>query len=152
MAILQFQRHMNVQQQMQQPKVATTKQELPPPVERPKLKQDVTEEEQESFHQDRKRFSCCNDIPAGQEAYQLFNCYERGLKDSYLTKTPTYLTHEKQPFGPNEKYDCIKYRQQCAPHKILSLRQDQGQNTRDFFVKVKVQATTCNFRMSYRSS
>ena len=48
-ATLQFQSHMVVHQQTQQPKVGTTKQKLPP-VERPKLNQDVTEEEWESFY------------------------------------------------------------------------------------------------------
>ena len=69
---------MVVHQQTQQPKVGTTKQKLPP-VERTKLNQDVTEEEWESFYQDWKRFSRCTDIPAGQQADQLFNCCEKGL-------------------------------------------------------------------------
>ncbi len=81
-ALIQFQSHMAAHQQPPQARVATTKQKLPP-MERPILKQDVTEEEWDSFNQDWKRFSRCTDIPAGQVADQLFDCCERGLGGFY---------------------------------------------------------------------
>ena len=50
-ALIQFQSHMAAHQQTPQARVATTKQKLPP-IERPKLKQDIIQEEWDSFNQD----------------------------------------------------------------------------------------------------
>ena len=50
--------------------VKSSKQKLPP-IERPKLKQDITEVEWDTFTQEWKRFKRCTEIPNGQEADQL---------------------------------------------------------------------------------
>ena len=75
--IIQFQNYLASHQQ---PLQKTTKQKLPP-IERPTIKQDITEEEWDSFNQEWKRFKRCTDIPISQEADQLFDYCEKGLGD-----------------------------------------------------------------------
>jgi len=146
-ATLQFQSHMVVHQQTQQPKVGTTKQKLPP-VERPKLNQDVTEEEWESFYQDWKRFSRCTDIPAGQQADQLFNCCEKGLGRLLLKENPNVIdAGETALLEAMKSMAVIKIATSVRRTQLLSLRQDHGQNIREFYANVKAQASTCNFRV-----
>ena len=73
-AVLFFQSHLA--SHTQAPAVKTSKQKLPP-IERPKLKQDITEEEWGTFTQDWKRFKRCTEIPVGQEADQLCDCCDK---------------------------------------------------------------------------
>ena len=144
-ALIQFQSHMAAHQQPPQARVATTKQKLPP-IERPKLKQDVTKEEWESFNQDWKRFSRCTDIPTGQEADQLFDCCERGLGRLLLKEYPDIIeAGETALLDAMKKMAVIKIATSVRRTKLLSLQQDHGQNIREFYANVKAQASTCNF-------
>ena len=68
-ALMQFQSHMAVHQQSQVSRPATTKQKLPP-IERPKLKQDINEEEWDTLHRNGSASSAAQ---AFQSARRLTN-------------------------------------------------------------------------------
>ena len=89
-ALMKFQSHLASHQQPSQIRAPTTKQKLPP-IERPKLKQDVTKEEWDSFNQEWKRFKRCTYIPNGQVADQLFDCCEKGLRRLLLKYEPDII-------------------------------------------------------------
>ena len=78
-ALLQFQSHLASHSQSKTQTNSQSDGQKLPPIERPILKQDVTEEEWECFTQEFKRFKRCAAIPAGQEADVLFSCCERSL-------------------------------------------------------------------------
>jgi len=144
-ALIQFQSHMAAHQQTPQARVATTKQKLPP-IERPKLKQGITQEEWDSFNQEWKRFRRCTDIPVGQEADQLFDCCERGLGRLLLKEDPGIIEQgELALLNAMKKMAVIKIATSVRRTKLLSLQQDHGQNIREFYANVKAQASTCNF-------
>ena len=81
---------MAVHQQSPVSQPASTKQRLPP-IERPTLKQDINDEEWETFTQEWKRFQRCASIPTGQEADQLFVCCEEGLGRLLLKEDPDVI-------------------------------------------------------------
>ena len=144
-ALMQFQSHMAVHQQSQVSRPATTKQKLPP-IERPKLKQDINEEEWDTFTQEWKRFKRCTSIPMGQEADQLFDCCERSLGRLLLKEDPNIIdTGETALLGAMKKMAVIKVATSVRRTKLLSLKQDHGQSIREFYANVKAQAATCNF-------
>lgn len=144
-ALLQFQSHIASHQVPPQARVASTKQKLPP-IERPKLKQDVTEEEWESFNQEWKRFKRCTDIPVGQESDQLFDCCERSLGRLLLKEDPDIIeAGEEALIDAMKKMAVIRIATSVRRTKLLSLKQDHGQNIREFYANVKAQASTCNF-------
>ena len=144
-ALLQFQSHMASHQQTQQARVATTKQKLPP-IERPKLKQDINEEEWNTFYQEWKRFRRCTDIPVGQESDQLFDCCEKSLGRLLLREDPDIIeAGEEALLDAMKKMAVIKIATSVRRTKLLSLKQDHGQNIREFYANVKAQASTCNF-------
>lgn len=144
-ALLQFQSHMTVHQQSQVSRPDTTKQKLPP-IERPKLKQDINEEEWDTFTQEWKRFKRCTSIPTGQEADQLFDCCERGLGRLLLKEDPDIIdTGEAALLEAIKKMAVLKVATSIRRTKLLSLKQDHGQPIREFYANVKAQAATCNF-------
>ena len=131
-ALLQFQSHMASHQQTQQARVATTKQKLPP-IERPKLKQDINEEEWNTFYQEWKRFRRCTDIPVGQESDQLFDCCEKSLGRLLLREDPDIIeAGEEALLDAMKKMAVIKIATSVRRTKLLSLKQDHGQNIRAF--------------------
>ena len=147
-ALAQFQSHLAGHQMAahQPPQArAPTKQKLPP-IERPKIKQDVTEEEWNSFTQEWKRFKRCTEIPTGQEADQLFDCCEKGLGRLLLKEDPDIIdAGENSLLGAMQKMAVIKIATSVRRTKLLSLKQDHGQSFREFYANVKAQASTCNF-------
>ena len=144
-ALLQFQSHMASHQQAPQARPASTKQKLPAIV-RPKLKQDITEEEWETFKQEWKRFRRCTEIPIGQEADQLFDCCEQGLGRLLLKEDASIIEAGEEPLMVAMKaMAVIKVATSVRRTKLLSLKQDHGQNFREFYANVKAQASTCNF-------
>ena len=98
-AVLQFQSHLASHTQ---PSAAKSSKQKLPPIERPKLKQDITEEEWDTFTQEWKRFKRCTDIPVGQEADQLFDCCEKLLRRLILK-----VGGER--FSKNHQHMCIAY-------------------------------------------
>ena len=116
-ALIQFQSHMAAHQQPPQARASTTKQKLPR-IERPTLKQDVSEEEWDSFNQEWKRFRRCTDIPAGQEADQLFDCSERGLGRLLLKEDPDIIgAGEKALLDAMKEDGCHKDHNQRASYQ-----------------------------------
>ena len=87
-AVLLFQSHLA--SHTQPTAVKSSKQKLPP-IERPKLKQDISEEEWGTFIQEWKRFKRCTDIPTGQEADQLFDCCDKTLGRLILKENPDVI-------------------------------------------------------------
>ena len=142
-AILQFQSHMSGHEPKGQP--ISTKQKLPP-IERPILKQDVNEEEWETFMQEWRRFKRCASIPKGQEADQLFDCCEKGLGRLLLKEDSDIIdAGEEALIGAMKKMAVIKVAISIRRTKLLSLKQSPGQSFREFYANVKAQAATCNF-------
>ena len=143
-AILQFQSHMSGHEQSKGQPISTKKKL--PPIERPVLKQDVNEEEWETFIQEWRRFKRCASIPKGQEADQLFDCCEKGLGRLLLKEDSDIIdAGEEALIGAMKKMAVIKVAISIRRTKLLSLKQSPGQSFREFYANVKAQAATCNF-------
>ena len=104
---MQFQSHMSGHEQSKGQPIST-KQKLPP-IERPVLKQDVNEEEWETFIQEWRLFKRCASIPKGQESDQLFDCCEKGLGRLLLKEDSDIIdAGEEALIGAMKKMAVIK--------------------------------------------
>ena len=126
---------------------APAKQKLPP-IERPHIKQDVTDEDWASFIIEWRRFKRCTDIPAGQEADQLFDCCERGLGRLLIKENPDIIAAgEDELLVALKRMAVIKIATSVRRAKLLASKQDHGESIREFYANVKAQASTCDFNV-----
>ena len=110
------------------------------------MKQDITEEEWETFTQEWKRFKRCTDIPVGQEADQLFDCCEKTLGRLVIKENPEIIeSGEEELLQALKRMAVIKIATCVRRTKLLTLKQDSGQLIREFYANVKAQAATCDF-------
>ena len=145
-ALIQFQSHLSAHQQIQNSSSAAPNKQKLPPIERPILKQDISEEEWDSFLQEWKRFKRCTDIPSDQEADHLFNCCEKGLRRLILKEDPDLINAgEDKLIEAMKKMAVIKVATSIRRTKLLSMKQEPGQSIREFFANTKAQAATCGY-------
>ena len=141
-ALLQFQSHMSVHQQSSN---QATGQKLPP-IERPVLKQDITEEEWESFKQYWKRFKRVAALSGSQIADQLFMCCESALGRLILKQNPDIIeAGESQLLDAMRQMSVIKVATSIRRTKLMTMKQEQGQSIREFYANAKSQAATCSY-------
>lgn len=143
-AVAMFNSHL-LTHQPQSSSRSTTKQKLPP-IARPNVKQDITEEEWTAFELEWNRFKRCTDIPHGQEADQLYDCCEKGLGRLLVREDPAIVeAGEKALLDAIKRMAVIKVATSVRRTKLLSSKQDHGETFREFYANVKAQASVCKF-------
>ena len=71
--------------------VNTTAKQKVPPIDRPEIKQDVTDEDWATFIAEWSRFKRCTDIPGRCIGDQLFQCCERSLGRLLIKENPDII-------------------------------------------------------------
>ena len=123
----------------------STKQKIPP-IPRPEIKQDVNEEDWETFVQEWYHFKRCTDIPAANIADHLFQCCERGLGRLLIRENPGIIAEgEENLLEAIKKMAVIKVATGVRRAKLLNSKQDHGESFREFYANVKAAAATCKF-------
>ena len=119
-----------------------------PEVEKPILKQDVTEEEWDSFTQAFRRYKRRIRSPVGQEADDLFDCCEKSLGRLLLKEDPGIIeAGEKKLLEAMKKMAVIRVAVSIRRTQLMSMKQDSGQSIREFYANAKAQASTCEYSL-----
>ena len=72
---------------------ASTRQKVPK-IDRPELKQDIDDEEWQSFEAEWRRFKRCTQMSQGEVADQLFQCCEKSLSRLLLKEDSNIIDWE----------------------------------------------------------
>ena len=101
-AIVMLKSHLMSHQRSAQSDSGPAKQKIPP-IKRPEIKQDVSDEDWATFVAEWGNFRRCTDIPVGCDADQLFQCCERSLARLLLRENPNIISE-----GEDKLIEAIK--------------------------------------------
>ena len=128
-ASLQFKSHMAVHASKVQAPASGDSGRAKPEVEKPILKQDVTEEEWDSFTQAFRRYKRRIRSPVGQEADDLFDCCEKSLGRLLLKEDPGIIeAGEEKLLEAMKKMAVIRVAVSIRRTQLMSMKQEQGQS------------------------
>ena len=144
-AVLMFKSHLYSHQQPVRADRAPTKQKIPP-ISRPVIKQDVTDEDWATFVAEWGNFRRCTDIPPGCEADQLFQCCEKSLGRLVLRENPAIIAEGVDTLlKAIERMAVIKVATSVRRTNLLGCKQAHGETIREFYANLKASAATCNY-------
>ena len=147
-ASLQFQSHMAVHTSKVQAPASGDSVRAKPEVEKPVLKQDITEEEWDSFTQEFRRYKRRLRTPVGQEADDLFDCCEKSLGRLLLKEDPGIIeAGEEKLLEAMKKMAVIRVAVSIRRTQLMSMKQEPGQSIREFYANAKAQASTCEYSL-----
>ena len=119
-----------------------------PEVEKPVLKQDITEEEWDSFTQAFRRYKRRIRTPVGHEADDLFDCCEKSLGRLLLKEDPGIIeAGETKLLEAMKKMAVIRVAVSIRRTQLMSMKQEPGQSIREFYANAKAQASTCEYSL-----
>ena len=122
-----------------------TKQRIPP-IPRPEIKQDISDEDWDTFVQEWNHFKRCTNIPTANIADHLFQCCEKGLGRLLIRENPAIFTKgEEKLFEAMKKIAVIKVATGVRRTNLLNSKQDHAESFREFYANVKAAASTCKF-------
>ena len=143
-AIAMFSSHLLLHQQNNVPNVATS-QKLPP-IQRPEIHQDVSDEDWETFVAEWGHFKRCTSIPAASVADHLYQCCEKGLARLLIREDPEIISKgENALLEGIKRLAVIKVATSVRRTNLLSAKQSHGEKFREFYANVKAAASTCNY-------
>jgi len=144
-AIVMLNSHLLSHQQPSHSGPGSAKQKIPPII-RPEIKQDVSDEDWSTFVAEWGNFKRCTDIPAGCDADQLFQCCERSLARLLLRENPGIISEgEANLLDAIKQMAVIKVATSVRRTNLLAVKQDHGETIREFYANVKATAATCNY-------
>ena len=110
-----------------------------PKMDRPELKQDINDEEWQTFEAEWKRFKRCTEIPEGDIADQLIECCEKSLSRLLLKEDPNIIeAGEAAMLCAMKKMAVLHVATTVRRTNLMSLKQDHGQTFREFNANVRV--------------
>ena len=118
-----------------------------PKIDRPVLKDNITEEMWNAFAQSWTIFLQGNDIPEAEKTLQLYSACDMALKAKITALCPDILN-----LPVNEVLDLLKkitvtpVATTVKRNELLQLTQDAGEKIRTFFSRVKGKTITCGLR------
>ena len=122
-----------------------------PPIPRPDIKQDVSEEDWNSFVAEWANFKRCTGIAADQVNDQLYQCCEKSLARLLLREDPNIVSQgEPKLLAAMKQLAVIKIATSLRRTNLLALKQSHGETFREFYANVKAAAATCDFRVTCR--
>ena len=124
---------------------AATKQKVPK-IDRPELKQDISDEEWQSFEAEWRRFKRCTEMSRSEVPDQLFQCCERSLARLLLKEDPKIIeSGEDALLDAMRKMAVLHVATTVRRTNLMSLRQEHGQTFREYFANVRAAAATCEY-------
>ena len=127
------------------PAATSTKQKVPK-IDRPEVKQDISDEDWQSFEAEWRRFKRCTEMRNEEVADQLFQCCEKSLKRLLLKENPDVIeAGEDTLIKAMKRMAVLHVATSVRRTNLLSARQDHGQTFREFFANVRAAAATCEY-------
>ena len=145
-AVAMFQSHVVSHSQV------TTSAKVPsqrlPPIPRPEVKQDISEEDWISFVAEWTNFKRCTEIGNNQIPDQLYQCCDKNLAKLLIREQPDIVSRgEKDLLAAMKKLAVIHIATSVRRTNLLALKQKHGETFREFYANVKATAATCDFRV-----
>lgn len=130
---------------------ATVHSQRLPPIPRPEIKQDVSEEDWTSFVAEWRNFKRCTSIPDDRISDQLYQCCEKSLARLLIREQPDIISEgETELLGAIKRLAVIKIATSVRRTNLLASKQSHGETFREFYANVKAAAATCDFRVKCR--
>ena len=122
-----------------------------PPIPRPEIKQDVSEEDWISFVAEWGTFKRCTSIPEDRVPDQLYQCCEKSLARLIIREQPDIVSKgEAELLAAMKRLAVIKIATSVRRTNLLASKQSHGETFREFYANVKAAAATCDFRVKCR--
>ena len=119
-----------------------------PPIQRPEVKQDITEEDWDTFVIEWSNFKRCTSIPAASIVDHLYQCCEKSLARLLIREQPDIASKDEDALlQAIKRFSVIKIATSVRRSNLLSTRQSHGESFREFYANVKAAASTCNFKV-----
>ena len=123
----------------------TTSQKLPP-IQRPEIKQDITEEDWATFVAEWEHFKRCTRISSTSMADHLYQCCEKSLAKLVIRADPEIISKGEEVLLAGIKQLAVIKVATCVRRtNLLATRQSFGEKFREFYANVKAAALTCNY-------
>ena len=133
------------------PTEATTQSQKLPPIPRPEVGQDVSEEDWTSFVSEWDNFKRCTRIVGNQVTDQLYQCCEKGLARLIIREQPDIVSQgEIELLAAMKRLAVIKIATSVRRTNLLAMKQPHGETVREYYANVKAAAATCGFRVKCR--
>ena len=117
-----------------------------PKVDYPVLKQDITDEEWQTFVAEWERFKRLSGIPAEDITDHLLECCEKSLSRLLLKENPNItMSNEEALLDAMKKMAVLHVATTVRRTKLMALKQDHGQTFREFNANVRAVAATCAY-------
>ena len=127
--------------------VATSKQKTPK-IDRPEVKQDISDEEWQSFEAEWGRFKKCTEMGNDEIADQLFQCCDRPLKRLLIKENPEIIEEgEEALLEAIKRMAVLHVATSVRRTNLLASKQEHGQTFRQFYANVRAAAATCEFNV-----
>ena len=144
-ALAMFQSHL---MSHSQPTPAPTNAQKLPPIPRPAVKQDISEEDWMSFLTEWNNFKRCTSIPANIVADQLYHCCEPSLARLIIREQPQIVSlGEDELLAAIKRLAVIKIATSVRRTNLLASKQSHGESAREFYANIKAAAATCDYRV-----
>ena len=119
-----------------------------PPIQRPEVKQDISEEDWDAFMVEWTNFKRCTNLPSTNITDQLYQCCERSLARLLIKEQPDIVMKDEDTLlDAMKRLSVIKVATSVRRSKLLSTRQSHGEGFREFYANVKAAAATCDFKV-----
>ena len=117
-----------------------------PPIPRPMVKQDISEEDWALFLSEWKNFKRCTNIPASIQADQLYHCCEQGLAKLIVREQPEIVSQgEAELLAAIKRLAVIKIAISVRRTNLLASKQSHGEPVREFYANIKAAAAACKY-------
>ena len=145
-AVAMFQSHVVSHSQV------TTSAKVPsqrlPPIPRPEVKQNISEEDWISFMAEWTNFKHFTEIGDNPIPDQLYQCCDKNLAKLLIREQPDIVSRgEKDLLAAMKKLAVIHIATSVRRTNLLALKQKHGETFREFYANVKATAATCDFRV-----
>ena len=119
-----------------------------PKIERPVLKQDISDEDWDMFKAEWSRFKRCFNFTAEEAKDQLFQCCQRSLQSLLLRIEPNLCDRSEQDMLESMKSMAVLHLASTVRRTgLIAMQQARGQSMREFFALVRSSATACKFQV-----
>ena len=114
-----------------------------PPIPRPEVGQDLSEEDWTSFVSEWDNFKRCTRIVGNQITDQLYQCCEKGLARLIIREQPDVVSQgEIELLAAMKRLAVIKIATSVRRTNLLAMKQPHGETIREYYANVKAAAAT----------
>ena len=129
-----------------QPKSSSSNSQRLPPIPRPEVKQDISEEDWVTFEAEWKNFKRCTSLSEESVADQLFQSCDKNLMRLLIRAQPDIVSEgEARLLEAIKNLVVIKIATSARRTNLLASKQAHGVTFREFYANIRAAAAICKF-------